>query len=235
MPDPLACAWQVEPTAQCKSSEQHAWPSAQTCGHTPSQPSFGFAAVAAEQSGVQIHSLPHREASVPHLVGSFDGQLGSTHTPAASTSKSWPHPALQISPVGQVLFESPGVQGFAPPQWRPQRLSDSPHSLGSTPSAQAWGQQTRSARGLSKYSPLFVPHAWPLLQSASPVQVSPEPHPVQSPPQSTSLSVWSRTPLAQCSATQPGASGCASHSGRQTPAAQASPATQLLVGEQGAP
>lgn len=172
MPAPLGWASQNAPVGQLRSELQHCCPMAHRWGQTPPQWSSGFAAVAVEQSDVQMHSLPQSAETEPHVAGSLDGQTPVvTQTAAASEPKSWPRPGLQVSPAGQVLAEFAGSQTSSThAQFGPQGLLGWPHSSGVTPSWHWVGQQTLLRRAPLKQPPLLVPQARPGAQSVSAVQ-----------------------------------------------------------------
>jgi hypothetical protein len=87
-------------------------------------------------------------------------------------------------------------------QLLPHALSAAPHAALLPPAWQLDGQHTLLPRGAGpKHAPLFVPQLRPAAQSESVVHPPPVGHAGQLPPQSTLVSLPSRTPLVQL--TQP--------------------------------
>jgi len=187
-----------------------------------------LAQVAEEQLGVQMQFGPQSEKVLPQRAGSFEGQGGSmlTHTSGDGALNKTPIPGLQTSPDGQTLFGSFASHGVTQAQFLPHALVASPQALVLPPSLQVAGQHTRLARANSKHAPLFSPQVESEPQSASELQPPPVLQAGQSPPQSTSLSVPSLTPLLQCAGAQPGARGSKTQGSWHVPLEHTRPGAQ---------
>lgn len=180
------------PVPQCRSLVQPDWPCVHTFGHSPPQPSLGFAQVAWLQSGLQTQA-PQMDCGPPHRLGSFEGQRESRHTSRLVDWNSFPASRTHTSPEGQMLAVS-ASHPVAHAQLVPHGLSDCPHAP-FTPSAHSAAQQTRFVRGALKQPPFPVPHTKPEAQSVSALQPPPRVQGAQEPPQSMSDSLPSRTPF----------------------------------------